>query len=137
MEKSISILSFLLLGIFHFSFGQEYPREFIYEEGDTTYTMKQYVFCLYTSGTERSQNAEESAELQKQHLAHLADLQENHNLQMAGPFGDDGSMRGILLFDLDSNQRAIELVEKDPMVINKRLEFECHPIWLAKGTVLR
>jgi hypothetical protein len=46
-------------------------------------------------------------------------------------------MRGILLFDLESSQEAIELVEKDPMVIIKRLDFECHPIWLAKGAVLR
>jgi len=137
MEKSIIILTILVLGIFHFSFAQDNPREFTYEEGDTTYTMKHYVFCLYTSGTERSQTEAEAAELQKQHLAHLADLQENHNLQMAGPFGDDGTMRGILLFDLDSNQKAIELIEKDPMVINNRSKFECHPIWLAKGTVLR
>ena len=44
-------------------------REFSYTEGDTTYTMKRYVFMLLNTGEIRSQDAEEAAKIQEQHLA--------------------------------------------------------------------
>jgi len=64
MEKSVILISLFFFGMALNSFSQDNSREVIYEEGDTAFTMKQYVFCLYTSGTERSQSSEEAAELQ-------------------------------------------------------------------------
>lgn len=112
------------------------PREFTHEENGVTYTMKQYVFCMYLSGTDRSQGEEEGAAIQENHLAHLGKLEEEHYLIMAGPFGDDTEKRGILLFDLETVEEASELVGDDPAVKANRLDFECHPLWLAKGTEL-
>ena len=57
MEKSILVSFFLLLSAFAFA-QEENPREFSYEEGDTTYTMKQYIFCIYTAGSNRDQPEE-------------------------------------------------------------------------------
>jgi len=135
MEKHIALSAFCLFLVAS-SFCQENPREFQYQEGDTTYTMKQYVFCEYLSGPERSQSEEEAAKLQKAHLEHLASLEEQ-GLQLAGPFGDDGEKRGVLLFDLATVEEAALLIDKDPMVIEQRLIYECHPLWLAKGSTLR
>jgi len=135
MEKSILIIGLTLL-LSTIACEQGEPREFEYQKGDTTFTMKQYVFCLYLSGSNRSQSEEEGEALQKEHLAHLSSLKD-HGLVMAGPFGDDGEKRGILLFDLETVEDANALVEKDPMVIDKRLDFDCHPLWLAKGTTLK
>jgi uncharacterized protein YciI len=135
MEKSILIIGLCLL-MSTIAVAQGEPREFEYQEVDTTYTMKRYVFCLYLTGSECSQSEEERAELQTEHLAHLSSL-EDHGLVMAGPFGDDGEKRGVLLFDPETVEDANALVEKDPMVIHKRLDFDCHPLWLAKGTTLK
>lgn len=135
MEKYLTLF---FVGSLLFSSGlaQDQVREFEYNEGDTTYTMKQYVFCLYLSGPTRSQSEEEAKVLQEKHLAHLASLEEK-GLQLAGPFGDDGDKRGVLLFDLATVEEASTLIDKDPMVIEGRLTYECHPLWLAKGTSLK
>lgn len=134
MEKSILVFSFLLLGFVGFS--QDNPREFEMTEGDTTYTMKQYMFCLYLSGQNKSQTDEERSETQVQHMAHINEMVETKNLQVAGPFGDDTEKRGILIFDLKTLEEANEAVAADPAVKAGKLDFECHPIWLAKGTTL-
>lgn len=134
MEKPILVSIFLLLSVFAFA-QEENPREFSYEEGDTTYTMKQYIFCIYTSGSERSQSEEEAMAIQEKHLAHLGSLEEK-GLIMAGPFGDDGEKRGVLLFDLATVDEAAALVNEDPAVKANRLNFGCNPLWLAKGTRL-
>lgn len=133
MEKSALIFGFMLMsGVI---LGQSAPREFQYQEGDTTYTMKEYVLCIYTRGVNRAQSTEEAAGLQKEHLAHIANLK-SKGLILAGPFGDDGEKRGVLLFDLPSASEAEEFVDQDPMVTAGRLAFECNTLWLAKGTLL-
>ncbi len=135
MEKHVILLFiafFLVLSVQ----AQDQVREFEYNEGDTTYTMKQYVFCLYLSGPTRSQSEKEAKLLQEKHLAHLSSLEEK-GLQLAGPFGDDGDKRGVLLFDLATVEDASLLIDQDPMVIEGRLTYECHPLWLAKGTSLK
>lgn len=136
MEKSfLTILVVLMIGVT--AHAQDEPvREFDYDAGDTIYHMKQYVFCLYLSGPNRSQSEEEAAQIQKGHLAHLGAL-ESQGLQISGPFGDDTEKRGVLLFDLETVDDAAALIDKDPMVIHGRLTYECHPLWLAKGTTLK
>jgi uncharacterized protein YciI len=133
MEKPGLILVFMLIA--NLMLGQSAPREFEYQEGDTTYTMKEYVLCIYSKGENRTQSKAEADELQRAHLSHIASLKSN-GLIMAGPFGDDGQKRGVLLFDLPSAAEASELVDQDPMVIAGRLDFECNTIWLAKGTLI-
>jgi uncharacterized protein YciI len=135
MEKHLSPILLLLMWSIG-SIAQDSEREFDYQEGDTTYTMKRYVFCMYLSGPERSQSEEEARLLQEKHLAHLASL-EQEGLQMAGPFGGDSEKRGVLLFDLATTEEAAALIEKDPMVIEKRLIYTCDQLWLAKGTTLK
>ena len=135
MEKSI--LSILFGMIAFVSFSQETQREFEMKEGDTTYIMKQYVFCLYLSGDARGQSEEELANIQAGHLAHLGSLESTHGLQMAGPFGDDGHWRGLLVFDLATVEEAEEALAVDPAVVAGRLKYECHPWWGAKGTQLK
>jgi len=137
MEKSI--IATILLGIAMFSAQcqDNNKREFTMEMGDTTFTMKQYVFCMYLAGEERSQGEEESAEIQEQHMAHITMMAEKHNLLMAGPFGDDTEKRGILVFDLETPQDAERIIAQDPAVQAGRLKYECHPWWAAKGSSLK
>lgn len=130
------ILVLLAVLLSSLSPAQDNPREFQYTENDSVYTMKRYVFCLYLSGPNRSQTAEEKARLQEAHLAHLGSL-EAEGLVAAGPFADDTEKRGVLIFDLETLEETALLIERDPMVEAGRLLYECHPLWLAKGTTLR
>lgn len=135
MEKSILVFLLAIFAVFAAS-AQENKREFEMKDGDTTYVMKQYVFCLYLSGPTRSQNEEEKAEIQAAHMAHISSMALNHHLQVAGPLGDESEKRGLLIFDLETVEEAEKIITEDPAVKAGRLTFECHPWWAAKGSTL-
>ena len=116
---------------------QETPREFEMKEGDTVYVMKQYFFCLYLSGENRSQDSLTLTKLQEGHMAHINAMAEAGAICMAGPMGDDTEKRGILIFNVATMAEAEEWIRKDPMVIAGRLNYEIHPWWCAKGSVLK
>jgi len=105
-------------------------------EGDTTYIMKQYFMAFLTSGPNRDQPEEEAAEIQAGHLAHMNKLAEEKKICIAGPFGDDGLMRGIVIYNVATLEEAQALVKSDPAVIAGRLDIEVRPWWAAKGSSL-
>ena len=112
-------------------------REFSYAEGDTSYTMKRYVFILLNKGENRSQDSTEAAKIQEQHMAHLNKLSEDGKLIVAGPFEQGGDHRGLLIFDLATVEEALKLEGEDPAVKAGRLSMEAFYWWGAKGTVIR
>lgn len=105
-------------------------------EGDTTYVMKKYYLCIYKAGPNRDQEEELLKELQTGHMAHLGALADNKQACIAGPFAEDGDMRGLILMSVYSKEEAITLINEDPMVKAGRLNFEIHPFWAAKGSNL-
>ena len=106
------------------------------QEGDTVYVMKQYYIVFYKSGPKRDQSDEEAAEIQEGHMAHLNQLGEDGHLSIAGPFGDDSELRGILIFNVPTEEQVEELMQGDPAVQVGRLVYEIHPWWGAKGSTL-
>jgi uncharacterized protein YciI len=76
-----------------------------------------------------------TAELQKAHLANIHRLAEMKKLFVAGPFGDDGDLRGIFVFKVASLDEAKALAETDPAVRAGRLAIEMHP-WLVPEGIL-
>jgi len=111
-------------------------REFSYTEGDSTYTMKRYVFMLLNSGENRTHNVSEAAKIQEQHMAHLNRLAETGKLLVAGPFEGSDEHRGLLIFDVASLDEALKLEAEDPAVKAGRLRIEAFYWWGAKGTVI-
>lgn len=111
-------------------------REFSYTQGDTTYTMKRYVFMLLKSGETRSQDSLEAAKIQELHLAHLSKMTESGKLIVAGPFENGGENRGLLIFDVETVEEAMKLEGEDPAVQAGRLKMEAFYWWGAKGTVI-
>ena len=76
-----------------------------------------------------------TAELQKAHIANINRLAEMKKLVVAGPFGDNGQLRGIFVFKVASLEEARSLTETDPAVKAGRLAIDLHP-WLVPEGVL-
>lgn len=112
-------------------------QSFSYPEGDTTFTMKKYFMVFLKAGSERSQSEQEAAEIQKKHLEHISWMAEQGYVDIAGPFGDDGEVRGILVMRVPTKERAEELAAMDPAVKAGRLVMEIHPWWAAVGSTLK
>ncbi len=106
-------------------------------EGDTVWVMKQYMMVIYLRGQNRDQPKAEADSIQAGHMAHIGRMAEEGYLSIAGPFGDDSNMRGILIFQVPSEAKVRELMQGDPAVISGRLTYEVHPWWGAKGSVLK
>jgi hypothetical protein len=56
---------------------------------------------------------------------------------ISGPFGDDGEIRGITIYNTPTQVMADSLARLDPLVQLGRLQIEVHPWWAAKGFPLR
>ncbi len=106
------------------------------KEGDTTYLMKKYFMCFLKAGPKRDQTEEEQAKIQEGHMANINKLAEDKKICIAGPFGDDGDIRGILIFNVPTMEEAEKLAAQDPAVQAGRLIMEFHPWWAAVGSKL-
>lgn len=113
------------------------PETFTMEQGDTTYVMQKYFMVFLKSGSKRSQNREEAMKIQKKHLAYLQRMAEEGKTSITGPMGDDGEIRGIVIYNTATAEEARTLAEGDPAVKTGRLVVEVHPWWAAKGSVLK
>ena len=74
-------------------------------------------------------------EIQKGHMANINRLAEMKKLVVAGPFGDDGRLRGIFVFRVSSIEEAKTLTATDPAVQAGRLAMEIHPWMVPEGII--
>ena len=72
-------------------------------------------------------------EIQKGHMANINRLAEMKKLIAAGPFGDNGRLRGIFVFRVGSMDEAKALTSSDPAVQAGRLAMEIHPWMVPEG----
>jgi len=74
-------------------------------------------------------------DLQKAHIANIVRLAGMKKIAMAGPFGDDGELRGIFVFRVSSLKEAQDLAATDPMIKIDRLRIELHPWNVPQGVL--
>ncbi len=110
---------------------------FRYKEGDTTYLMQQYYIVFLKTGPKRDQDSTLTAVLQEKHLMHLDRLYKEGYTSLTGPMGEDGEIRGIIVFNTPTQKMADSLAKLDPMVKAGRLVVESKPWWVAKGSSLK
>ncbi|MFG6685162.1 YciI family protein [Mariniflexile sp. HNIBRBA6329] len=111
--------------------------EYVDEKTKDTILMQQYFMAFLKNGSIRTQNEEEAKLLQEEHLAHLSKMYELGYADISGPFGDNGDIRGITIYNVPTLKMADSLANADPMVKAGRLVIEVHPWWAAKGFALR
>jgi uncharacterized protein YciI len=92
--------------------------------------MKQYFVALLLSGPNRNQSPEESDKLTAGHRAYIHQQGTAGKYVLAGPFTDDGRIRGIIVVAVASAQEASDIVGHDPAVLAGRLAVEIHPALL-------
>jgi len=112
--------------------------EDIFKKRNSPLQMKTVYFGFLKKGPNRKEGDGETPEIQKLQKAHIANinrLAEMKKLVMAGPFGDDGELRGIFVFRVGSIAEAQELCDTDPMVKIRRLVIELHPWQVPEGVI--
>ena len=110
---------------------------YVDEKTKDTVIMQQYFIAFLKSGPNRDQPKEVADSLQNLHLEHLGRMYELGYADISGPFGDDGEIRGITIYNTPTQHMADSLANLDPMVQAGRLQIEIHPWWAAKGFPLR
>ena len=103
--------------------------------GADEYGMKVYVMAFLKRGPNRPEDEELANELQSAHMANINRLAEEGKLVLAGPFGGDGDLRGIYVFDTPEISVAEEWTNSDPAIEYGSLVMELIP-WYGSAALL-
>jgi uncharacterized protein len=116
--------------------GRAYDEQLALALGADDYGMRRYVMAVLKAGPNQGGDAEEVAEIQRGHMAHIRQMVADGKMVLAGPFLGGGEMRGIFVFAVDSVDQARELTEADPAVQAGRLVMELHP-WYGSAALIQ
>lgn len=106
------------------------------ETGADQYGMRKYVFAYLKAGPNRDQDSVTAANLQRAHMDNIGRMAEEGKLALAGPFLDNGEVRGIYIFAVESIEEAEELTNSDPAIQAGRLVMELHP-WYGSAALMK
>jgi uncharacterized protein YciI len=88
--------------------------------------MKQNIMAFLLEGPNRNQSPEETERTNKGHLDNIGKMVDMCKMVLAGPFMDEGKLRGIYIFDVISLEEARILTKKDPLVKAERFVMKLH-----------
>lgn len=103
--------------------------------GADDYGMKQYVMAFLRKGPNRDLDSAAQMELQMKHLKNINRLADEGKLILAGPFMDDGYLRGIYIFNVSTIEEAEKLTNSDPAIQAGSLIIELKP-WYGSAAVI-
>ena len=127
--KSVVLIFFLIIVT---SMSAQEKNEF-----EKKHEMKTYYLVFLKKGPNRNQDSVTTAKLQEQHIAHLDKMAESGKMDICGPLMDDGDIRGICIYNVETKEEVEKLANQDPMVKAGRLIVEIHPFYSAKGAKLK
>ncbi|HYV24924.1 MAG TPA: YciI family protein [Pyrinomonadaceae bacterium] len=100
--------------------------------------MEAVYFGFLKKGPNRKEGDGDTPEIKKlqdDHIANIVRLANMKKMVMAGPFGDDGELRGIFVFRVASMKEAQDLAATDPMIKIDRLRIDLHPWHVPVGVI--
>jgi uncharacterized protein YciI len=96
--------------------------------------MKNYVMAFLKKGPKRDQDSLTALKLQEGHMANIQKMADEGKLIVAGPFTDNGDLRGIYIFNVETIEEAEILTKTDPAIQAGRLIMELHP-WYGSAAL--
>ncbi len=112
--------------------------EDIFQKANSPLKLNTVYFAFLKKGPNRKEGDDKNPEIQELQKAHIANIQRlaaMKKLLVAGPFGDNGDLRGIFVFRVGSLEEAQSLCATDPMVKAGRLVVELHPWQIPEGVL--
>ena len=103
-------------------------------ETDTPNTLEKYSLLLVHQGDKWDLKSPALPDIAKQHLPYVTGLMHQGKLALAGPFRDNGELKGIFIYSVPMDE-AMKLEADDPMVKNGFFKIEGHPWDTAKGVL--
>jgi uncharacterized protein YciI len=97
--------------------------------------MRTYVMAFLKAGPNRERPRDEAQKLQAAHRANIRRLAADGKLVLAGPFADNGELRGIYIFDVATVAEAEALTRTDPAIQAGQLVMELHP-WYGSAALM-
>jgi len=136
--KKISLL-IIAISICTASFAQtttehKFDEPLAKELGADDYGMRKYVIAFLKRGPNRTKDSVKAVELQKAHMTNIGRLAKEGKLAIAGPFLDNGDLRGIYIFNVETIEEAKKLTESDPAIKAGSLIMELHP-WYGSAAL--
>lgn len=135
--KLLYFFSLLLIG-FLVSCGSSkagFDGQLAKKVGADPYGMKTYYLAFLKAGPNRNQDSTHAAQIQRAHLDNINRLAEEGKIIIAGPFLDKSEVRGIYIFNVETEEEAKKLTESDPAVQSGRLVMEVHP-WYGSAALM-
>ena len=112
--------------------------EDVFKKANSPLKLNPVYFAFLKRGPNRKEGDDKNPEIQEMQKAHIANIQRlaaMKKLLVAGPFGDNGDLRGIFVFRVGSLEEAQSLCATDPMVKAGRLVVELHPWQIPEGVL--
>lgn len=98
--------------------------------------MLAYQLAFLKAGPNRKADTDpETEKIQTGHMAHIQEMAKAGQLVAAGPFLEEGTLRGVFVFKLDSVEQAREIAAQDPAVQAGRLVLETYEWFVADGVL--
>ena len=112
--------------------------EDVFKKANSPLKLNPVYFAFLKRGPNRKEGDDKNPEIQELQKAHIANIQRlaaMKKLLVAGPFGDNGDLRGIFVFRVGSLEEAQSLCTTDPMIKAGRLVVELHPWQIPDGVL--
>lgn len=104
--------------------------------GADQYGMRKYVMAYLKRGPNRDWTNEQADSLQGAHMDNIIRMADEGKLVLAGPFFDDGEVRGIYIFAVNSLKEAEALTNSDPAIQAGSLEMELRE-WYGTAALMQ